>query len=545
MGLEWPGPPGGASLAAPDKDSDNTRNRERNVGKRWGTYIAKGIAIALLYGIAYLALRYVSFNQWFLPAGLRAACLLFLPYRYWPFVILGEVTTTLSQKIEMLDYYGWRWTFGSSIMLAPLTALVPLWLRKKLPSFKVMMRWLPVVTLALALWTSIVKSILNHALSGPKQPENLKAFMGFVIGDYMGILTALILVFLWRNPWKGHRFSLSFFRDGLISAALIGASYVVIEYAVMSDDLLRLTLLMTMTIPAVLLTFLHGWKGAAVGSLLASLGVAQAMTYTGIQNTQNDLVLYAQGGLILSSAVLLLLGGQITRHYDNALASGFAQQEALSLARMSLLSNEPSVRDQLIMLASMQVLMDDERDQLAKDLRANGKAHAAMELHRRGVEHRQLFQLQALVVYPIGIERDGLFGLLDTEMFRESRASGAVVDMRFGRTDPRTLSEVLQVSAYRCLCHAIDHLSDWEPTHYRLHLRVWHGHLKRGIYISAHITTAHARHITPHGESAWLLLEARVKAHGGLLRRGPDGMRLLLAESADEPSAEQEASFAA
>ena len=70
--------------------------------------------------------------------------------------------------------------------------------------------------------------------------------------------------------------------------------------------------------------------------------------------------------------------------------------------------------------------------------------------------------------------------------------------------------------------------------------RVRHGRQRRGLYISVHITTEHARHITPHGESALLLLEARVKAHGGLLRRGPDGIRLLLAESVDEPSAEQE-----
>jgi hypothetical protein len=96
-------------------DRDNTGNRERNVGKTWGTFIAKGLGIAMLYGVAYLALRYISFNQWFLPAGLRAACLLFLPYRYWPFVFLGEAGITLSKKIGVFaDQCGCNLAFSGS-----------------------------------------------------------------------------------------------------------------------------------------------------------------------------------------------------------------------------------------------------------------------------------------------------------------------------------------------------------------------------------------------------------------------------------------------
>lgn len=526
-----------ASLAGPGKDSDITGNRERNVGKTWGTFIAKGIAIAVLYGFAYLALRYISFNQWFLPAGLRAACLLFLPYRYWPFVVLGEIGITLSQKIEMIEYYGRPWVYGSSILLAPLTAFAPLCVRKKLTSRDAIAHWLPLVTFVIALWTSIAKTLLNYLLDGPKQPENLKMFGGYFIGDYLGTLTILMFVFLIYFYWHERRVPNRFIRHATISAALTGSLYTVIEYSLADNDLLKLTMLMSMTTPAVLLTYYHGWRGAAIGSLLASVGIAQTMIYTGIKDSQDEVVLYAQFWLLLSSTVFLLLGSQITRHYQKAKASGFAEQEALKLARMSLLSNEPAVRDQLILMANMQVLMDDERDHLAKDLRANGKSREAMELHRRGVEHRQLFEMQALVVYPIGIERDGLFSVLDSSMFRESRASGAVVDMAFGRIDPRTLSEDLQMSAYRCLCHAIDQLSDWEPTCYRLRLRVWHGRARRGIYISTTIATEYERQATPHGESASLLLDARVKAHGGILHRTPHRIRLLLSESVEVPAA--------
>lgn len=258
------------------------------------------------------------------------------------------------------------------------------------------------------------------------------------------------------------------------------------------------------------------------------------MEYVGVPK-HFESVFLSQLGLSIFAIIFLMFGSRISVHYDTARRSGIAEQEALRLARMSLLSNEPVLRDQLLCMAQLQVLMDDERDQLAKALRANGKHHEALNLNNRGVEQRQFFEEQALVLYPIGIERSGLFGVLDTPTFRESRASGIEVELVFGRTDPRTLSSDLQVLAYRCLCHAIDHLSDWEPTHYRVRLRVWHGRARRGLYLSVQILTEFARHATAYGESASLLLEARVKASGGLLRHEPHRIRVLLSESVGEP----------
>lgn len=517
-------------------DRGDARNRERNVGKTWGTFIAKGLGIAVLYGVAYLALRYISFNQWFLPAGLRAACLLFLPYRYWAFVLLGEIGLTLSQKIAMIDIYGGTWVYGSSLLLAPLTAAAPALVRKKLTSSEAISHWLPLAALLMALWSTTTKTFLNYILDGPKQPEDPHAFCGFFIGDYLGILTVILLSLLVHFFRQDRNVPRRFIRNVAVSAVVIGAVCITIKYSFSENDLLQLAMLMAMTLPAVKLTYYHGWRGAAAGSLLASIGIAQAMTYTGIQNSHDEVVLYAQLGLIFSSTVFLLLGSQITRQYEQAKASGFAEREALNLARMSLLSNEPVLRDQLLCMAQLQVLMDDERDQLAKALRANGKHHEALNLNNRGVEQRHFFEEQAMVLYPIGIERSGLFGVLDTPTFRESRASGVEVELIFGKTDPRALSSDMQVLAYRCLCHAIDHLSDWEPTHYRVHMRVWHGRARRGLYLSVQILTDFARHATAYGESASLLLEARVKASGGLLRREPHRIRVLLSESVDEPA---------
>ena len=329
------------------------------------------------------------------------------------------------------------------------------------------------------------------------------------------------------------------FRDSIIAAAVVIPLFLFVKLDPDAKTLPQQVALMLMILPAAALTLLHGWHGAAIGILIVNVSIAQTMEYAGIPRYYDDAVFLSHIGLSIASIVFLLFGRRITLNYETARRSGLAEQEALKLARMSLLSNEPVLRDQLLCMAQLQVLLDDERDQLAKALRANGKHHEALNLNNQGMEQRQFFEEQALVLYPIGIERSGLFGVLDTPTFRESRASGVEVMLDFGRIDPRTLSSDLQVLAYRCLCHAIDHLSDWEPTHYHVSLRVWHGRARRGLYLSVRMLTEYERQATAYGESASLLLEARVKASGGRLRREPHRIRVLLSESNDEPSALQ------
>lgn len=522
-----------------DRCSDSTGNRERNVGKTWGRFIANGIAIAVLYGLAYLALRYISFNQWFLPAGLRAACLLFLPLRYWPFVILGDASAVLYQRIPKLDQYDALWVYAGPFLLISSVAIVPYLARTRIKGSQGMHYWMPLVAMLIAIWAAVCTSAFNYALGGPRQPEGVRNFVDYVTGNYLGILMFVLPVLMWRTRiWKAYKAG-GILRDAMIACAFLMPLFLFVKSQPESKELPHQVALMLMMIPAAFLTLAHGWHGAAVGVLLVNLSIAQTMEYAGIPKYYDDTVFISHIGLCIAAMVFLLFGRRITLYFENARRIGASERDALNLARMSLLFNEPVLRDQLLCMAQLQVLMDDERAHLYQALRANGKHNEALNLNNRGVELRQFFEEQALVLYPIGIERKGLFGVLDTATFRESRASGAEVEIVFGRTDPRTLSSDIQVLAYRCLCHAIDHLSDWEPTHYRLSLRVWQARERRGIYVAASITTEYERQATPYGESAMLLLEARVKASGGHLRRDLHCIRFLLSESNDEPVAVQ------
>ncbi|MBX3711832.1 MAG: MASE1 domain-containing protein [Lysobacter sp.] len=509
------------------------------MGKTWGRFIAKGIAIAVLYGLAYLALRYISFNQWFLPAGLRAACLLFLPLRYWPFIILGDASAVLYQRVPKLDQYDAMWVYAGPFLLISSVAIAPYLARIRVKGSQSMHYWMPLVAMLIAIWAAVCTSVLNYALGGPRQPDGIRNFVDYVTGNYLGILMFVLPVLMWRTQiWKAYQ-ARGILRDTMIACAFLMPLFLFVKSQPESKELPHQVALMLMMIPAAFLTLAHGWHGAAAGVLLVNLSIAQTMEYAGIPKYYDDTVFISHIGLCIAAMVFLLFGRRITLHFENARRLGASERDALNLARMSLLFNEPVLRDQLLCMAQLQVLMDDERAHLYQALRANGKHHEALNLNNRGVELRQFFEEQALVLYPIGIERSGLFGVLDTATFRESRASGAEVELVFGRTDPRALSSDLQVLAYRCLCHAIDHLSDWEPAHYRLSLRVWRARERRGIYVAVSIVTVYDRQATPYGESALLLLEARVKASGGRLRKEPHCIRLLLSESHDEPVAIQ------
>ena len=492
--------------------------------------IFKGIGLAIAYAALYYGLRYISFNQWFLPAGLRAACLLFLPYRYWPFVFLGEAGLTLSQKLGMADEYGYSWAIFSSILLAPLTSLALLAVREKNPRIETITKWLPLVTLPVAIWTSISKIALNYVFSGPVKLVTYENFTHYVIGDFLGILLIVLCkLLLTRENWRIVRPS-QMTPFALASFLFIVGVFCILKLLPDAQDLARGSLMLLMTTPIVYLTFRHGWHGAAIGVVMVNLGIALTLEYTGLKGQHDNTAFFAQIGSAFASIAFLLLGSRLTAQQDEARQSAIAEQEAWDVTRLQMHASDPTVRDQLIAMASMLATMERARHKLAKQMTENGLHQESLDLNTEGVIHRQIFDEIAVALYPIEIEIHGLYWVVSKPSFRESKASGLNIDTRFGAIDPRTLSLHLQLLSYRCLCNAIDLLSDWEPESYRMVFRVWHGSERRGIYLSIAITAIDSLQRTPYGENAIRLLQILVRMHDGILHQEPTHISILLSE---------------
>jgi hypothetical protein len=177
----------------------------------------------------------------------------------------------------------------------------------------------------------------------------------------------------------------------------------------------------------------------------------------------------------------------------------------------------------------MQLSLDDERKDTVEWLKTRGHAQAAMDLNSRGMTARRTFDERAPALYPLKIEQDGLYAVLHAQAFTNFWGGGAEVYLGY-KGQPKRLSVDLQLAAYRCICHAMALLSESEPSEYRISLRVWNFRQRRGISIAVTADPTAEPRITPAAVAANAILEARVKAYRGVLKRDPHRVRLFLAE---------------
>jgi MASE1 len=479
--------------------------------------VAKGLGFSLLYCVAYRAAWFNSLDQWFLPAGIRVAGMLFLPFRYWPYLFLGDAAAVLSIRAPKAEQYGELWAYLSPFLLAPMISLAPLLFRTQLKKIHENVAWLPVVALSIAAWASFCKLALNHMLSGPSASDVPDKFFQYVTGDCLGILILVPSIMVWLRRKSDAFLPRKFILDTLIAVSMIFVMYL----AVLSPELnssLRQIILVMMILPAAGLTVLHGWRGAAIGitATNAAIGFALPEFNTADAHDQNSYV--AQQVLVVAASILMMLGSMISKLFDNARKVGISELHALELAQSSFLSTERNLREKFLYMAQMQLGFDDYRKKLVVRLKAHGHHEAAMDLNTEGVEQMEWFDRHAIALYPIQIEKDGLFAALHADAFTRFWAGGAEV-MYLVKGHPKGLSLGLQLAAYRCTCNAFALLSEYTPDYYEVRARAWQYGGRRGVSFRVTIKPTVPPESSSAGTLAALELEGRVKAYGGAVRR--------------------------
>lgn len=496
---------------------------------KW-THFAKGLALGAGYCGAYLLLWYVSFDQWFLPAGLRAACLLLVPYRYWPFLFAGDAAALLVLRAPKTDLYDPLWCYLSPFLLVLGISIAVRAMRTALKDDRnALTRRLPIVAVGFAMWSTLCNQSLNYLLGGPAAPSALSTFGKYVIGDFLGILMVMIPCLLWlrRGQWMASMGKLAL--DICLAAIATTLIYTMIVSIPDATPSFKQILMIAMVLPAVFLTVTHGWNGSAAGIFMVNLAVSQLIEYTGVAGQHDEIVFFVQQCLAIVAVALLALGFRIAENYDRARRAGIAQNEALAVAQKSFLSSEQMLREHMLYMAQMQLGFDDERKDTVEWLRARGHAQAAMDLNTRGMSFRRMFDERAPALYPIRIEQEGLYAVLHADAFTSFWGDGAEVFLGY-KGQPKHLSVDLQLAAYRCICHAMALLSESEPSEYRIGMRVWETGVRRGISISVTAEPTAERRVTQAGVAASTILDARVKAYGGILKHETHRVRMLLSE---------------
>lgn len=266
---------------------------------------ARWLMLAVLYGLAWQVLLQVSHVLWFLPAGLRLACLWATPSRRWSWIAAGEwgglAAVTLYRGDSILA------PIFICLNLLPFAIYATLVLlargSRAQEGIGNPTRMLLLIGTGLACAT-LVSPILSYFLPGGAglARGSLAGTFAFLYGDFTGqlVLTPILILILrrdlhppltrplWRDIGLQILFTLSVF--ALLQQRVDLAPY----------------LLMLAFAPIFFVAFRQGWEGAAVAVALTGLGIeglARADWLTvDLTALQLALAVIGASGLVLGAA---------------------------------------------------------------------------------------------------------------------------------------------------------------------------------------------------------------------------------------------------
>ena len=496
--------------------------------RAWKT-VGKGVAIAAAYCATFLVLWQQSYDQWYLPAGLRIASLLLLPMRYWPYVFAGDAAALLVMRVPKAEQYSPQWAYLSPFLFMPVYAAVPFYFRRKYIEIRSIVLWLPVIAVIAAVTKSAWSLALNTLLQGPPANTKIDDFARFMIGDYFGTMVVMLpcLLFLQRKEWLNTRRHIS--QSIGIAVLIIAILYFSAMIPGIQGLSIRMMPLALMMVAIFYLTILHGWHGAAVGTLLVGTAIALALPRIDQIGAMDDIVLMAQTILAISSAVLLATGTVFSKLHERSgdslrrelLVMHLQQQikdreeKTMGAVRAMFQSFEQRFREKALLLAYARDDLDAYRNAVAQTLKDEGLYRQAMDAMSSGVESARALARHSELLYPFEIETYGLYAVLTSDTFAERWKGRARLRLVLIGRSPSRLSIPLQLAAYRAICSAMDVLAAMAPTEVTIQTRGWYrrGHRGITIFVDCIQTTMLVR--TPEIESALQELEVLARAYGG------------------------------
>lgn len=284
----------------------------------WG----RCIAVAGAYAACYELTRNVSFSHWMLPAGLRLACLLLVPRRFWPALAVGEFLPIAEMAALHASLFGVLWAVLASF--PPIVVCMPAvaWVQRRASLLRadgrINMGMILAATLLCSLLVAIDNGLTLTTVSmgdgSPSPDVTAQLMLAWVLGCYLGALalTPTILALRERVLRAGPKLHV---RDVLTSPLLRDIALIAMPcllIAMICADHAQGTWLqvarMAMAVPVLVLTLRHGWHGTAITGLLASA----AMASTSFE-LQDPSMIRAQVVLAFVLSTTLLFGVRVAR----------------------------------------------------------------------------------------------------------------------------------------------------------------------------------------------------------------------------------------
>lgn len=490
-----------------------------------------GLLLAIAYGLAYWSSRQISHDPFFLPAGIRVAALLLCPPRLWPYLLLGEIAQFWWQRHPFIDRYGIMWMTLAPVFLLPAVSLV-VHLHRRLIEQRADV-WLFSVAAA----SSVATTVINLSVSALLWPDALQTSLAakaerYIVGDFIGILTVAPLALLWVRRHVEAEWTSRFLAPamlGLTAMAVLGFSA---SWATDSAGNLKQYLQIAMVVPAIVMTRMLGWRGAALSVPLLGLVIGLSLPCAPGAPADPATLMTAQIILVVGIS-LLALGASISGYYERLTSKESAEKFAVRHARGSHMSGELGLRERAIDINRIGDRIDAHLSETADWLKRQGHARVAEALIDTSVVYSRKFREQASMVYPTALEHLGLYLALQVSGISEAWAdTDRIVPPRLVG-DPCGLSVGLQLAAYRTLTEAVSLILQNEPGQARVHARCGYLPKARGMLIKVELLDRNQTLSTSTVALALERLTGRTLAYGGSLRCRRNRICMLFTESTD------------
>lgn len=491
-----------------------------------------GLLLAAAYAIACVSARQFSLDQFFLPAGIRVAALLIVPQRRWPYVLLGELGYFAYLRIPTIDEYGLEWVILASTLLMPMAMLVVhLHLRKAISEAATGF-WL----LSLSISAAVAVTGLNLSLSRllwPVPPPDtlLDAAERVVFGHFAAIITMAPLALLWARRRSASPWQKTLLAPSLAAIALMLGLGLCMQLISTDAHSTRTHLVLLAALPAIALTFMHGWRGAAIAIPLLNLPLHFATPSTGLPASFDLGTFSTQQNMAVMSVALLALGSSISYHHQRARSRGLAEETTLRLARSSHQTSERELRERAVHLKHLSDGMDSSLVEMVSWLKSQGHHAVANSLQHASSVHSRLFREQASMVYPTGLEQVGLYIALQAggacEIWNNTHR---VIPPRLAG-NPCLLTVDLQLAIYRSLIEAVSLLLELETGQVCVRARSGQAGGRRGIVAIVSLLDRGCTLSARTTDQAVERLAGRMLAYGGTVHCQGNRLRLVLHES--------------
>jgi glucose-6-phosphate-specific signal transduction histidine kinase len=308
------------------------------------------------YGVAWALGFYVSTYYWFLPAGLRFACLWWMPRRLWLWLALAEFAAILGVVLSAEDGYSTWLGFLLGVFVpwfihAGVIAVAQRGVERRLPDTPWRMARLLLAMVAAATLTALALTLMSEVEGGTVAQEGKIELIAFAIGDFIGML---IVTPIWLHLASARRRELGWRPFAELVWMFVPMLAVVALVPTLRPQVVVYAAVLAL-VPMIVMVFRHGWEGG--GWALALTGIAVYVLGVAFDATVVSEVM--QLFLAIVGSISLMLGAAVRalRSTRDTLAARNATLAAQALEMREL--GERLVRAQ-----------EDEQRRLAQELQS-------------------------------------------------------------------------------------------------------------------------------------------------------------------------------